>query len=143
MEWNALASATTGRILEKFIVLGCGPLPMTSIRIAEMLKSQAGAVILGVDRDPWAVSKSSELCAHLGYGLQNMGFTCFDVQHGAFELYEFDVVYLASLVGITDVGKHEAVKRVVKAMRPGAILVLRSAHALRGFMYPVSLARSA
>ncbi|KAL8972871.1 MAG: hypothetical protein Q9183_000298 [Haloplaca sp. 2 TL-2023] len=143
MEWNALASATAGRLLEKFVVLGCGPLPMTSICIAEMLKSQGGAVVLSVDRDPWAVSKSSELCGHLGYGLQNMNFTCFDVQHGAFELYDFDVVYLASLVGLTDIGKLEAVKCVVKAMRPGAILVLRSAHALRGLLYPVSLARSA
>lgn len=53
MECNAIASVIMGPRPRKFAVLRSGPLPMTSICIAEMLKKQGGAVVHIVDRDQW------------------------------------------------------------------------------------------
>ena len=49
----------------------------------------------------------------------------------------FDVVYLAALVGSCSRHKHEIMAEVVKRMKPGALVVMRSAHSLRRLLYPV------
>jgi nicotianamine synthase len=66
-----------------------------------------------------------------------MDFCCADVKSEGFDLYGFDVVYLAALVGSNDGEKQEVIATVTKRMRPEALLVLRSAHSLRSLMYPV------
>ncbi|KAL9017414.1 MAG: hypothetical protein Q9185_005232 [Variospora sp. 1 TL-2023] len=89
------------------------------------------------DLDPQAISMSSELCVKLGYSRDEMDFHVFDVLSDQCDMLGFDVVYLASLVGITDYEKQKAINNMVKQMRPGALLVIRSAHSLRGLLYPV------
>ncbi|AEO57122.1 hypothetical protein MYCTH_2302937 [Thermothelomyces thermophilus ATCC 42464] len=52
------------------------------------------------------------------------------------DLAEFDVVYLAALVGLSRADKERIVLAVAGRMRPGALLVARSAWGLRTCLYP-------
>lgn len=54
-------------------------------------------------------------------------------------LSEFDVVYLAALVGCGQSDKETVVQRVVTQMREGALVVIRTSWGLRGLLYPVSV----
>lgn len=67
-----------------------------------------------------------------------MNFGCMDAKSKKLELDDFDVVYLAALVGMNSQAKNDMVMDIVSKMRPGALLMLRSAHSLRGLLYPVS-----
>ncbi|KAL8953507.1 MAG: hypothetical protein Q9222_000654 [Ikaeria aurantiellina] len=138
METSALASVKPGEDLIKTAVLGSGPLPMTSLCLLDLLRNSGGSVTVhNVDHNPWAVSKSSELCRKLGYGQEHLSFDCADVFHDDLDLHGFDIVYLCSLVGVSGKQKHDAILSVVKGMGVGALLVLRSAHSLRSLLYPV------
>lgn len=138
MELNSIASVSEGARLKTFAVLGSGPLPMTSICIVRMSRKRGEVVsVRNFDRDPWAISKSSELCRKLGYEGNEINFGGCDVQRDTPNLRDFDVVYLASLLGITDEEKQDVISKTVKRMRQGALLVIRSAHSLRGLLYPV------
>lgn len=70
-----------------------------------------------------------------------MTFQCTEaVEEGsAQDLKSFDVVYLAALVGSTKAQKGEIISDIAGRMRPGAFLVLRSAHSLRSLLYPVPI----
>lgn len=140
MELNALDSVTSGtQRRKKFAVLGSGPLPMTSLCISQSFDNDEDAVVVhNVDRDPWAISKSTALCRRLGYCPEKIRFHCADVEEQTFDLRGFDVVYLAGLVGTTSEKKQEIIGKVVEQMSPGAMLILRSAYSLRSLLYPVS-----
>lgn len=138
MELNAIASVTLDQLPSKFAVLGSGPLPLTSLCILQALKQQNPPVsVHNVDHDPWAISTSTELCRKLGHNAASMNFHCADAKSKMLDLYDFDVVYLAALVGIDNEQKKAAILEIVSHMRPGALLMLRSAHSLRGLLYPV------
>ena len=47
-----------------------------------------------------------------------------------------EVVVLAALVGLSRADKREVLAAVAARMRPGALLVVRSAHRLRSLLYP-------
>lgn len=53
------------------------------------------------------------------------------------ELEQYEVVYLAALVGLSKKDKIRFIEHLGKYMAPGAILMLRSAHGARAFLYPV------
>ncbi|KAL9595825.1 MAG: hypothetical protein Q9219_006202 [cf. Caloplaca sp. 3 TL-2023] len=138
IESNAITSVTKGGRPKKYAVLGSGPLPMTSMCTMQLFRNSGEAItVANFDRDPWAITASSELCCKLGYGPEEMEFCCIDIQEQRLDMRQFDVVYLASLVGVTDNEKHDAISSIVKQMSPGALLVLRSAHSLRSLLYPV------
>lgn len=52
-------------------------------------------------------------------------------------LRDFDVVFLAALVGMDGTEKLFILKSVCERMEKGALLVTRSATGLRGLLYPV------
>ncbi|GFP87924.1 nicotianamine synthase [Phtheirospermum japonicum] len=52
-------------------------------------------------------------------------------------LRDYDVVFLAALVGMEVEEKMRVVEYLAEHMAPGAILMLRSAHGARAFLYPV------
>jgi hypothetical protein len=54
------------------------------------------------------------------------------------DLRDYDVVYLAALVGCGQIEKEAVVRRVVAQMREGALVVIRTSWGLRGLLYPVS-----
>ncbi|KAL8877095.1 MAG: hypothetical protein Q9198_004827 [Flavoplaca austrocitrina] len=139
MELNALASATRSGRAKRFAVLGSGPLPMTALCIIlESMKQNGNAVVVhNVDRDPWAIAKSSAMCRKLGYRLDQVSFQCAEVEDQTLDLQDFDVVCLASLVGTTSEQKQSVVAQVARKMGPGAMLLLRSAHWMRSLLYPV------
>lgn len=47
------------------------------------------------------------------------------------------MVYLAALVGLEREEKRKVVEHLARHMRPGALLVVRSARGARAFLYPV------
>jgi hypothetical protein len=65
-----------------------------------------------------------------------MEFICAEATSPTKDLAEFDVVYLAALVGISQAEKEGIMLQVVDRMRPGALLVVRSAWGLRTCLYP-------
>lgn len=139
LELCAISSLAVDTPRHKYAVIGSGPLPLTSICLADALNNddQQTVCIHNVDRDPWAISSSAELCYRLGYSPTNMCFHCVDVQSGSIGFQEFDVVYLAALVGMTTEAKRKIVVEISSRMRPGALLLIRSSHALRSLVYPV------
>ncbi|KAI8998095.1 Nicotianamine synthase [Gaertneriomyces semiglobifer] len=129
----------------KFAFLGSGPLPLTSICLARELMQQPGAYpeagdvkIHNIDCDVHALSQSSILITKLGDSQLSRAFSFehADVAKENVDLHEFDVVYLAALVGINAEEKRQVVRRVHQFMRPGALLLVRSAHSLRRLLYP-------
>ena len=139
LELSAISSLAVDKPRHKYAVIGSGPLPLTSICLADALNKDdhQHICIHNVDRDPWVISSSEELCCRLGYGPIAMSFHCVDAQSGSIGFQEFDVVYLAALVGMTTEAKRDIVVEISSRMRPGALLLIRSSHSLRSLIYPV------
>ncbi|KAL7268085.1 hypothetical protein RUND412_009307 [Rhizina undulata] len=141
MELNAIRSVTDSP--RSFAFIGSGPLPLTSLCLADILDKDPAAtpktpiVIHNIDRDARAIDLSTKLAKALGSRARSLTFQCTEAKDGKGDLKDFDVVYLAALVGSTVKQKDEIIKDVVERMRDGALLVLRSAHSLRGLLYPV------
>ncbi len=148
--------------------IGSGPLPLTSLCLLQALKHNTlsrnlssslaapsnnsvngnnaadPVVVLNIDYSPPAIASSLRLSLALGPVGHGMEFLCADAVSDARDLAEFDVVYLAALVGVSQTEKEDIVLRVVARMRAGALLVVRSSWGLRTCLYPeVDLATEA
>ncbi|CAA6669145.1 unnamed protein product [Spirodela intermedia] len=97
--------------------VGSGPLPLTSIVLAK--DHLTAASFHNYDIDPAANAMAARLVTH--------------------PLREYDVVFLAALVGMDQQEKERVVEHLARYMAAGATLMLRSAHGARGFLYPVVL----
>lgn len=109
-----------------------------------MLDIFPSARVHNIDRDASALSISRQLSVKLGYA-GRMSFSCTDVSDEGeaggeeeTEWGEFDVVFLAALVGMDTSSKQVILEGLVRKLRPGALVVARSAKGLRGVLYPVS-----
>ncbi|KAG9200078.1 hypothetical protein G6514_007675 [Epicoccum nigrum] len=108
--------------------------------ILESLKYNAR--VHNIDRDPSALSISQSLSERFGYA-DRMSFACTDVSTKASEFegktvwHEFDVVFLAALVGMDATSKLAILEDLVKKLRSGALIVARSAKGLRMVLYPM------
>ncbi|MCJ1363295.1 putative 26S proteasome regulatory subunit [Acarospora aff. strigata] len=139
MELSAILS-TGSESPRKFAFIGSGPLPLTSLCIADSLGedgAQRPLVIHNIDHDSRAIQQSSELCRKLGSRAKAMRFHCTEARDAKEDLRDYDVVYVAALVGMSWAQKEDIIADVVDRMRPGALLILRSAHSLRSLLYPV------
>ncbi|KAH8805967.1 putative nicotianamine synthase [Xylogone sp. PMI_703] len=125
--------------------LGSGPLPLTSLCLCQALtpKSPAGSksrssgpVVLNIDCNSQAISQSQLLCSKLGAVATGMQFLCADAGSSTIALEEFDVVYLAALVGQTTEEKERVLLNVTNRMSAGSLLIIRTAHSLRKLLYP-------
>ncbi|WP_344099273.1 nicotianamine synthase family protein [Myceligenerans crystallogenes] len=136
------------------VVLGCGPLPLTATGYAAGL----GARTVAVDRDASAVAAARAFLATLpapadpgAPGLPEVGGPAAGgrpevapapggvVVHDDAErvpLHGHDLVVLAALVGTTTAAKAGLIRSLAARMRPGALLLARSAHGLRALLYP-------
>ncbi|KAH8151079.1 uncharacterized protein LAJ45_04781 [Morchella importuna] len=129
----------------KFAFIGSGPLPLTSLCLADILEkelhsdSKVPLLVHNIDRDASAIELSSSLCQKLGKRARSMTFQCTEAMEDQKkqDLTQFDVVYLAALVGANKSQKTEIIADVAGRMRAGALLVMRSAHSLRSLLYPV------
>lgn len=117
--------------------IGSGPLPLTSLCI---LDHYPQAQIHNIDRDAAALSASQKLCDGLGYA-DTMRFVCEDVSTDShvstINWHTIDVVFLAALVGMDSNTKFGILATLARKVRPGTLIVARSARGVRSVLYPV------
>ncbi|GAB1315218.1 Nicotianamine synthase [Madurella fahalii] len=151
LELCAILSATK-TAPRRVAFIGSGPLPLTSLCLLNSLKSDTlvrsmlplGSdsakdgvpVVLNVDCDEAAIAASLSLCMALGEPGRGMEFICAEATSSARDLVEFDVVYMAALVGVSQLEKEAIILHVAERMRKGALLVVRSSWGLRTCLYP-------
>ncbi|GKU91127.1 hypothetical protein SLEP1_g5044 [Rubroshorea leprosula] len=134
LEFNSL-SKHCPNLPTKVAFVGSGPLPLTSILLASF--HLTSTYFHNYDVDPSANSMASKLVASDPDLLKRMVFHTTNIMDVTDELKEFDVVFLAALVGIDREEKVRVIDHLAKYMAPGATLVVRSAHGARAFLYPV------
>jgi len=150
------AISSVGPLPRKIAFIGSGPLPLSSLCLLQMLKNGTGTakgssrmhfmrdpsepdgdvVILNIDRDEAAIAASLRLSMELGDEGRGMEFICTEAGSDAQDLREFDAVFIAALVGLSQAEKEDIVLKVAAKMRDGAILVIRSTWGLRTCLYP-------
>lgn len=116
--------------IERVVVIGSGPLPLTSVEVSKHLSPSA--VIINYDYSVEAVElgrvvldkKPRQLVEHRSA-----------LQLTAKDFEEVDLVYLAALVGIDKAEKTKIVSHLYDVMRPGSILMARSAIGLKTLVY--------
>ncbi len=153
LELCAILSATKAPP-RRVAFIGSGPLPLTSLCLLQSLKQNAlsstlpaptldapaaaadPVVVLNIDYSASAIAASLSLCLALGETGHGMEFLCAEATSPTKDLAEFDVVYMAALVGISQAEKEDIMLQVVGRMRPGALLVVRSSWGLRTCLYP-------
>jgi nicotianamine synthase len=117
--------------------IGSGPLPLTSFCILDIYPE---AHVYNIDRDQPALNLSQKLAQELGYG-SRMSFSCEDISPDSLvtttDWSQFDVVFLAALVGMDTSSKIPILAHLARKLKPGTLLVARSAQGLRGVLYPV------
>ncbi|KAF2815662.1 Nicotianamine synthase [Mytilinidion resinicola] len=124
-------TAVTNHAPKHIAFIGSGPLPLTSFCVADRFPH---ARIHNVDRDAGAIALSEELAKRHGYGKMTFAH---EEAADCGKLWDFDVVYVAALVGMSAEGKAVILGGVARRMRKGALLCVRSAHSLRALLYPV------
>jgi nicotianamine synthase len=134
LEFNILTKHSTN-VPKKIAFIGSGPLPLTSIVLAtNHLKN---TIFHNYDIDPLANSKASCLISSDPDLSKRMVFHTNDIMDVSNALKEYEVVYLAALVGMNVEEKNRIIDHLAKYMAPGALLMLRSAHGARAFLYPI------
>ncbi|WP_275264617.1 nicotianamine synthase family protein [Jiangella asiatica] len=127
MEIGVLASALPRRA-RSLAFVGSGPLPLSSLFLAGDLDLSVD----NLDRDGIALEAGARVATALGYP----DLTSHQVDVAAADLSGYDVVVLAALVGDTVEAKRRILDRLGASMRPGAVLLARSARGLRTLLYP-------
>ncbi|XP_057962040.1 nicotianamine synthase [Malania oleifera] len=115
--------------------IGSGPLPLTSIVLA--LNHLSSASVHNYDMDASANLKAHRLVSPDPNLSKRMFFHTTDIMDVSEGLKDYEVVILAALVGLEIKEKLVIIDHLAKFMAPGALLMLRSAHGARGFLYPV------
>ncbi|CAA7406094.1 unnamed protein product [Spirodela intermedia] len=119
----------------KVAFVGSGPLPLTSIVLAK--DHLTAASFHNYDIDPAANAMAARLVLPDPDISKRMVFHTADILQVTHPLREYDVVFLAALVGMDQQEKERVVEHLARYMAAGATLMLRSAHGARGFLYPV------
>lgn len=130
LELHAVAGSRPRSRIDRVCVLGSGPLPLTALLTARALGRPVDAVDLTAEATGLAagVLRRSR-GGHLVRASQADARTFAGVDRA-------DVVVLAALVGLDPEDKLDVIGAVVDRMRPGTVLVVRSAHRLRTLLYP-------
>lgn len=150
-ELNNIMSATSTVPPRKFAFLGSGPMPLTSLCLLTALRETGSSILIraidgthdmagplevyNIDRDANAIDLSKKLCGVLGPRAEGMRFVCDNAGSDGYDLQTFDVVYMAALVGRSQKEKEEVMLNIARKMRPGALLVVRSAWNLKTCLY--------
>uniref|UniRef100_A0A1J3JUM2 Nicotianamine synthase n=1 Tax=Noccaea caerulescens TaxID=107243 RepID=A0A1J3JUM2_NOCCA len=135
LEFDLLEQNLNGSVPKTVAFIGSGPLPLTSIVLASYhLKD---SIFHNFDIDSTANSVAARLVSSDPDLSQRMFFHTVDVMDVTESLKGFDVVFLAALVGMDKQEKIKVIEHLEKHMSPGALLMLRSAHGPRAFLYPI------
>ncbi|KAF2200985.1 Nicotianamine synthase [Delitschia confertaspora ATCC 74209] len=142
-------SCSSSAKIENIAFIGSGPLPLTSFCLADLLgKTERDKAwrIWNVDRDAEALSLSSALATRLGYDSETMVFVNDEVGGGDEEAEDreqgvkwedMNVIFLAALVGLNNAAKLTILRELVTQLKPGTLVLARSARGLREVLYPV------
>ncbi|OVA16768.1 Nicotianamine synthase [Macleaya cordata] len=134
LEFTILTKHVTN-VPNRVAFIGSGPLPLTSIVLASYhLRTTS---FHNYDIDPLANSLALNLVSADPDLSKRMFFHTTDVMDVSNDLRDYEVVFLAALVGMDKEEKARVIDHLAKFMTPGSILMLRSAHGARGFLYPI------
>ncbi len=128
LEHHAITGATSQPI-RRVLFVGSGPLPLTSL----LLDEQYGCEVDNLDREPDAVTAGAALAAALDR--PRLRFCVGEL--GDADLEGYDLVYLAALAGLDVDAKQRLLEHLGRRLGPGTLVLARSAHSLRGLLYPV------
>ncbi|MCO5546819.1 hypothetical protein L7F22_000255 [Adiantum nelumboides] len=128
---GACACATFTRVA----FVGSGPMPLTSIVLA--LNHMPWATFHNFDLDAGANDKARALVRHHPDLASRMVFFTRNIKKVKLKMADYDLVFLAALVGMDRASKTDFLHHLARYMRPGATLVVRSAHSGRAFLYPI------
>ncbi|RKF76411.1 Nicotianamine synthase 2 [Golovinomyces cichoracearum] len=121
--------------IKRIAFIGSGPLPISSLCLTGMIfDAPTNIRVLNIDRDEEALELSKTLCSRLGKKAGNIEFQLAEAGSNL-ELYDYDAVYLAALVGDTQQQKEMLLEQVTSKMRPGALLVMRSGSKIKSLIY--------
>ncbi|KAL3538270.1 hypothetical protein ACH5RR_001636 [Cinchona calisaya] len=134
LEFNIL-SQHTEKVPIKIAFVGSGPLPLTSIVLASYHLTTTS--FHNYDIDPSANLLATRLVSSDPDLSKRMFFHTSNIMDVTSALKEYEVVFLAALVGMDKEEKVRVIEHLAKYMNPGGILMLRSAHGSRAFLYPV------
>ncbi|KAK8480668.1 hypothetical protein V6N13_031305 [Hibiscus sabdariffa] len=135
LEFNILTEHCSDHVPSNVAFVGSGPLPLTSIVLASSHLNTT--YFHNYDIDPSANAKAVGLVSSDPDLSRRMLFHTTDIMDVTDALRDYDVVFLAALVGMDRDAKVRVVDHLAKYMAPGALLMLRSAHGARAFLYPV------
>lgn len=135
LEHSLLSQHLPGRAPDSIAFVGSGPLPLTSLVLAA--NHLPGTVFHNYDIDPSANSKALRLVLPDPDLSRRVHFHTGDIMNVTTALRDYDVVFLAALVGMVEEEKARVIAHLARHMAPGAILMVRSAHGARAFLYPV------
>ncbi|KAB2630269.1 nicotianamine synthase [Pyrus ussuriensis x Pyrus communis] len=134
LEFNILSQHFT-HVPRKIAFVGSGPLPLTSIVLASYHLTKTS--FDNYDIDASANSKALGLVSSDPDLSKRMVFHTTDIMDVTTALKDYEIVFLAALVGMDKMEKLKIIDHLAKYMAPGATLMLRSAHGARAFLYPV------
>ncbi|KAI3751196.1 hypothetical protein L2E82_22243 [Cichorium intybus] len=113
-----------GQAPERLAFVGSGPMPLTSIVLATYhLKD---TIFHNYDIDSMANSMASHLVSSDPDMSRRMVFHTANIMDVTDELKEYDVIFLAALVGMDIDEKVKVIDHLAKYMAPGALRMLRS-----------------
>jgi nicotianamine synthase len=127
LEFNA-AAAFLEHPAKRVLLAGSGPLPLTSIVMAERFD----VTVDNLDIEPEANAIAEDLVQRLGLS-GRLGFISDDVAR-AENLEGYDIVWLAALAGSSR-DKRRILRQLRTRMRPGSVLAVRTATQLRSLLY--------
>ncbi|KAF9732717.1 nicotianamine synthase [Paraphaeosphaeria minitans] len=133
---TSLLAPFLARAPSNIAFVGSGPLPLTSFCLLARFPT---AIIHNIDRDADALAMSSALAEKLGHA-DRTTFACEDATDaagGRTRWEEFDVVFLAALVGMRSSEKVGVLRGLRARLRVGTVVVCRSARGMRRVLYPV------
>ncbi|OVA02533.1 Nicotianamine synthase [Macleaya cordata] len=134
LEFTILSNHCT-HVPSKIAFVGSGPLPLTSIVLAS--NHLRNTAFHNYDIDANANSQALRLVSPDPDLSKRMFFHTADIMNVTDELSDYEVVFLAALVGMDKEEKVRVIAHLAKYMAPKALLMLRSAHGARGFLYPI------
>ncbi|KAL1293996.1 hypothetical protein AAHE18_19G109100 [Arachis hypogaea] len=134
LEFNILSQHCQA-VPTKIAFVGSGPLPLTSIVLAT--NHFPNTTFHNYDIDALANSMAKALVSSDHDLSKRMVFHTSDILDVSHGLNEFNVVFLAALVGMKNEEKKKVIDHLGKYMAPGAFLMVRSAYSARAFLYPV------
>ncbi|KAI3839689.1 hypothetical protein MKW98_009994 [Papaver atlanticum] len=122
LEYTILSNYITNQIPNHIAFIGSGPMPLTSIVLASNhLKT---TTFHNYDIDISANALASKL-------------VCADPDLSKRMLFHDTDIMDVTNVGLNKADKRKVIDHLAKHMAPGSLLMLRSAHGARGFLYPI------